>query len=97
MPSEPNGPFETDTSCEPKDCVIEEKIDYYGEVIKWEIKESQQACADWCVSTEGCCFWSWNKNKDCFVKSSKDSIDSSIIFGACWDCWNVDVTVDEGD
>ena len=71
MPSEPNGPFETDTSCEPKDCVIEEKTDYYGEDIKWEIKESQQACADWCVSTEGCCFWSWNKNKECFVKSSK--------------------------
>ena len=20
----------------------------------------------------------------------------SIILGACWDCWNVDVTVDEG-
>ena len=25
------------------------------------------------------------------------SNNSSIICGACWDCWNVDVTVNEGE
>ena len=27
----------------------------------------------------------------------KHSINFSIIFGASWDCWNVDVTVNEGE
>ena len=68
-PAEPNRPPETETSCEPKECVIEDKTDYNGMDIKWEIRESQQACADWCASTDGCCFWSWNGNKECYVKT----------------------------
>ena len=68
-PSEPNGPSESDTSCEPKECVVEKKTDYNGMDIKWKIKESQQACADWCALTDGCCYWSWNGNKECYVKT----------------------------
>ena len=53
-------------------CIAEEKIDLPGNDIGQEIKmESQQACAEHCVSVEGGLFWTYSFNtKNCYIKSS---------------------------
>jgi len=72
-PSEPNGPSKTCTSsCAPKGCITEKSVDYNGaDIANPKIIGSQQGCANYCASTECCCFWTWNKQKNCFIKSSK--------------------------
>ena len=53
-------------------CIKEESIDYSGNTIGQPIKlESQQACAEHCVSVEGALFWTFSfATKNCSVQSS---------------------------
>merc|ERR1712130_802515 len=52
-------------------CLIENNIVYWGNDIANKIVETSQACADFCASTPGGLFWTFDtKTKRCYVKSS---------------------------
>jgi len=56
---------------DPTGCLIENNIVYWGNDIANKIVETSQACADFCASTPGGLFWTFDtKTKRCYVKSS---------------------------
>ena len=55
----------------PTGCLILQNTDFYGNDLVRKVVETQQACADFCLSTQDGHFWTWEpKSKHCFVKSS---------------------------
>ena len=41
-------------------CIIEQDTDFYGNDIINEETETSEACADFCASTSGGLFWTWD-------------------------------------
>ena len=61
-------------------CIMEQDIDYYGNDIVDQVVESMQACADFCASTGGGQFWTWNRGTNrCHVKRSKSGERSEVV------------------
>merc|ERR1712037_1002289 len=53
-------------------CIVKGSTDYYGNDITHTTMASVQACADFCASTLGCRFWTYNHHtKLCWLKSSR--------------------------
>merc|ERR1711909_223573 len=61
------------TSAEDGDCLIEEKIDYYGNDLEhFKNVPSQEECAKKTAEVDGAKFWTYKtKSKTCYTKKSK--------------------------
>ena len=62
------------TSAEDGDCLIEEKIDYYGnDLEQFKNVPSKEECSEKAAAVEDAKFWTYQtKSKTCYSKTSKD-------------------------